>query len=96
MDQRTRMKAEVERWRQSGLSQRAFAQELGIKLATFSYWVSRTKEAQKKKGFIPLGPGQNFSASEMEITYPNGGCFPSCVNSVTLNYRHEYGNTRRF
>jgi len=72
MDQRTRMKAEVERWRQSGLSQRAFAEELGMKLATFSYWVSRTKEAEKKRGFIPLLPGQNFSTSEMEITYPNG------------------------
>ena len=24
------------------------------------------------------------------------GCFMNCVNSVTLNYRHEHGNTRRF
>ncbi len=23
------------------------------------------------------------------------GCFTNCVNSVTLNYRHKYGNTRR-
>jgi len=23
------------------------------------------------------------------------GCFTNCVNSVTLNYRHDYGNTRR-
>lgn len=72
MDQRIRMKAEVERWRQSGLSQRAFCQEIEMKVATFAYWVSRTKEAEKKKGFIPLGPGQGLSASEMEITYPNG------------------------
>lgn len=72
MDQRTRMKAEVERWRQSGLSQRVFSQELGMKLATFTYWVSRIKEAEKKKGFIPIGPGQQVSASQMEITYPNG------------------------
>jgi len=34
--------------------------------------VSRTKEAEKKRGFIPLGPGQNFSAFEMEIIFPNG------------------------
>lgn len=72
MDQRLRMKAEVERWRESGLTQRAFSEQLGMKVATFAYWVSRTKEAEKKKGFIPLGPGQNFSVSEMEITYPNG------------------------
>lgn len=72
MDQRLRMKAEVERWRESGLTQKEFSEQLGMKVATFAYWVSRSKEAEKKKGFIPLGPGQNFSASEMEITYPNG------------------------
>lgn len=72
MDQRIRMKSEVERWRQSGLSQRAFCQEIEMKVATFAYWVSRTKESAKKKGFIPLVPGQGLSSSEMEITYPNG------------------------
>ncbi len=41
-----------------------------MKVATFAYWVSRSKEAEKKKGFIPLGQG--LSASEMELTYPNG------------------------
>lgn len=43
MDQRTRMKAEVERWRQSGLTQEEFSQQLGVKVATFTYWVSRSK-----------------------------------------------------
>lgn len=31
-------------WRQSGLSQRAFCEREGVRLATFSYW--RTKELQ--------------------------------------------------
>lgn len=71
MDQKTRMKAEVERWRQSGLTQKEFSQQLGIKLATFAYWVSRSKE-ESKTGFVPLRPGQRDPASEIEITYPNG------------------------
>ncbi|MGX5687408.1 IS66 family insertion sequence element accessory protein TnpA [Arcticibacter tournemirensis] len=66
------MKAEVERWRQSGLSQRAFCQELGMKVGTFAYWVSRTKEEEKKKGFIPLVPPQGSMGTEVEINYPNG------------------------
>ena len=71
MDQRTRMKAEVERWRQSGLTQKEFSQQLGIKVATFAYWVSRSKE-ESKTGFVPLRPGQRDLAGDIEITYPNG------------------------
>ena len=71
MDQKTRMKAEVERWRQSGLTQKEFSQQLGIKVATFAYWVSRSKE-ESKTGFVPLRSGQRDPASEIEITYPNG------------------------
>lgn len=71
MDQRTRMKAEVARWRQSGLTQKEFSQQLGMKVATFSYWVSRTR-AEKKKGFIPIAPGKGGSVQDIEVTYPNG------------------------
>lgn len=35
MDQRERMKTEVERWRRSGLTQKEFSQQLGMKVATF-------------------------------------------------------------
>ena len=62
------MKIEVERWRQSGLSQREFCQQLGMKVATFGYWVSRCKE-EKKTGFVRLAPA---GAPELEVTYPNG------------------------
>ncbi|RXF70536.1 IS66 family insertion sequence element accessory protein TnpA [Arcticibacter tournemirensis] len=48
MDQRERMKAEVERWRQSRLSQKEFCKELGMKAGTFAYWASRSKESEKK------------------------------------------------
>lgn len=65
------MKAEVERWRQSGLTQKEFSQQLGIKVATFAYWVSRSKE-ENKIGFVPLRLGQRDLAGDIEITYPNG------------------------
>lgn len=71
MDQRTRMKAEVEKWRQSGLTQKEFSQQLGMKVATFAYWVSRTRD-EKEKGFIPLAPGKVDLGAEIELTYPNG------------------------
>ena len=32
MDQKERMRVEVERWRQSGLSQKEFCKELGMKV----------------------------------------------------------------
>jgi hypothetical protein len=44
MDQRRRMKAEVAKWCKSGLTQKKFSQQLGMNVATFAYWVSRTKE----------------------------------------------------
>jgi len=71
MDQRERMKAEVERWRQSGLSQKEFCKELGMKVGTFAYWVSLSKESEKKKGFTPLVPPAG-SVEAVEISYPNG------------------------
>ena len=71
MDQRERMKAEVERWRQSGLSQKEFCNELGMKVGTFAYWVSRSKESEKKKGFIPMVPPAG-SVEIIEVSYPNG------------------------
>lgn len=71
MDRRERMKAEVERWRQSGLTQKEFSQQLGMKVATFAYWVSRNKELEKKKGFIALVPGAD-SVEAIEVSYPNG------------------------
>jgi len=71
MDQKIRMKAEVERWRQSGLTQKEFSQQLGMKVATFAYWVSRSKE-EKSTGSVPLRPGQRDLPGDIEITYPNG------------------------
>ncbi len=66
------MKAEVERWRQSGLSQKEFCKDLGMKVGTFAYWVSRSKEEEKKKGFIPLVPSKGDCGAAIEISYPNG------------------------
>lgn len=71
MDQRERMKAEVERWRRSGLTQKEFSRQLGMKVATFAYWVARSKESENKKGFIPLVPSA-VSVEAIEVSYPNG------------------------
>ncbi|WP_374163617.1 helix-turn-helix domain-containing protein [Arcticibacter sp. MXS-1] len=71
MDQRERMKAEVARWRESGLTQKEFSRQLGMKVATFAYWVSRSKESEKKKGFLPLVPVAG-SVEAVEVSYPNG------------------------
>lgn len=70
MEKTERMLALVKQWRSSGMSQKEFCLEAGIKLGTFSYWVSRSKESEK--GFVPLVPEKNTSTKEIELIYPNG------------------------
>jgi len=61
----------VKQWRESGLTQKEFCMEAGIKPGTFSYWVSRSREAGKK-GFIPLMPIVSIPPGDFEVIYPNG------------------------
>lgn len=39
MDRKEYMLSQVESWKQSGITQQAFCDKAGIKLATFGYWV---------------------------------------------------------
>jgi hypothetical protein len=91
MDQKTSMIVEVERWRESGLTQKDLSRQLGIKVATFAYWISRSKE-EDKTGFVQLRPGQRDLAGEIEITYPNGVRFKvsSSNPSVLSSFIHLY------
>lgn len=70
MEKTERMLSLVEQWRGSGMTQKEFCMEAGIKLGTFSYWVSRSRE--NEKGFMPLMPEKNNLTKEVELTYPNG------------------------
>ncbi len=59
-DKNIHMLGLVERWMQSGQSQREFVREQKIKLATFSYWVTKYRQGQQ---------GQNsFSRIELSQT----------------------------
>lgn len=72
-EKRSRMLALVSDWRTSGLTQEAFSAQHGIKVATFSYWVARSKECDSATcHFIPLPAGLSNASSQVEILYPNG------------------------
>lgn len=62
----------VERWRSSGMSQVAFAEANGIKLATLRYWTAKSQQ-QAESDFVPL----SFSNAQshgivIQLRYPNG------------------------
>lgn len=69
MDQRTRMESEMQKWQQSGLSQREFCQHSGIKFSTFCYWRNKINK-EKPQGFLPLFPP--VSSETLKLIYPNG------------------------
>lgn len=57
----------VSDWRTSGLTQEAFSTQHGIKAATFSYWVARSKETDPATShFIPLPGGNSKVSSQVE------------------------------
>jgi hypothetical protein len=72
-EKRSRMLSLVSDWRTSGLTQETFSAQDGIKSATFSYWVSRSKECNPATShFITLPSGLSKVSSQVEILYPNG------------------------
>ena len=71
MTQREHMEAEVQNWRQSGLTKKQFCQQRGIKESTFGYWITRSNE-KRKRGFLPLSELPSGQTSPIEIIYPNG------------------------
>lgn len=54
-EKRARMLLMVDQWRTSGLSQRIFCIERGVKLATLSSWVAKERDAAKISLILPAG-----------------------------------------
>ena len=58
-------------WQASGLTQKAYCEKTGLKLATFANWVRRTKD-HSAKGFLAFTPPGGVVSETIELTYPNG------------------------
>lgn len=72
MDKKEFMFSQVESWMQSGLAQRTYCLQ-GIKLATFSYWVQKSKKkGVPSGGFVALKKDDVAAQNKYEIVYPNG------------------------
>ncbi|MEC4029175.1 IS66 family insertion sequence element accessory protein TnpA, partial [Myroides odoratimimus] len=57
------------------LTQSKYCESVGIKLATFSYWVVKFKSETEQEGssnFIAIGETSKTDSKEYEIVYPNG------------------------
>ncbi|MCC9043646.1 IS66 family insertion sequence element accessory protein TnpB [Myroides sp. M-43] len=74
MSKQDKMYSHVEDWKSSGLTQSRYCESVGIKLATFSYWVVKYKaeSTQLDNNFITVTKGQVTNSQEYEIVYPNG------------------------
>ncbi len=61
----------VQQWKESGLTQKAYCEKVGVKRTTFANWVGRTKE-KPEKGFLALTPPRGPVSEDIELSYPNG------------------------
>ncbi|MCA4807331.1 IS66 family insertion sequence element accessory protein TnpA [Myroides odoratimimus] len=69
------MYSHVEDWQASGLTQSKYCESVGIKLATFSYWVVKFKGETEQEGssnFIAISKASKTEGKQYEIVYPNG------------------------
>ncbi|MGL5276078.1 IS66 family insertion sequence element accessory protein TnpA [Myroides sp.] len=76
MSKQEMMYSHVEDWKTSGLTQSSYCESVGIKLATFSYWVIKYKAESIQSvdsNFITVKKDLIASSTqEYEIMYPNG------------------------
>ena len=64
----------LDQWKTSGLTQKAYCREYGIKYSTFGYWlkVSLQKCSNNiSRDFIEL-PQHISTSKSIELTFPNG------------------------
>ena len=61
----------VQQWKESGLTQKAYCETIGVKRTTFANWVGRSKE-KERSGFIALKPIADPIPESIEVIYPNG------------------------
>ncbi len=64
----------IERWQQSGLTQKAFCQQVNLSYHIFHYWYKRyrTKDNKTTDGFINVGITAGPVTSHTELLLPDG------------------------
>jgi hypothetical protein len=64
----------IDQWQQSGLSQKAFCQQVNLSYHIFHYWYKlyRNKENLPASSFIKLGVCSPTSTSPIELVLPDG------------------------
>lgn len=73
MTKTEKMFALVDQWKESGKTQKAFCEEINLKVGTFAYWVAKKKRSdQASAGGFALVDVAGQTNGRMEIQYPNG------------------------
>jgi hypothetical protein len=66
----------IERWKQSGLSQKSFCEKKSIKFYTFYYWYKRYRQqsqgSDSKPDFVKLKIKKTAAPTSVEIYFPDG------------------------
>ena len=73
---RRQMFETIDRWKQSGLSQKSFCENESLKAHVFHYWYKRYRlaeqAAENKSGFVKLKIEKPAVAAPVEIHFPHG------------------------
>lgn len=79
------MFALVDQWQASGAIKKAFCDEQGINIHTFSYWVAKRRRAGSPSGgFATVDVSEVQPAGRLTITYPNGVAIRMDVANLPL------------
>ena len=79
IDARSFWQGQVADWQASGLTQKAYCEEQGLRYTAFGYWVRKLRRAaepspgKKPTCFVPVVPD---TATGLSLTLPNGRCPP--------------------
>lgn len=80
MEKKDKMFALVALWKESGLTRKAFTEQQGICMGTFSYWCRKKSDEElnpfKQEGFIELVTGREtvvpLACPVAELEFPGG------------------------
>jgi hypothetical protein len=73
----------VQQWKESGLTQKAYYEKIGVKRTTFANWVGRSKE-KERSGFIALKPVAGAISESIEVIYPNGVRIKASATNISV------------
>jgi hypothetical protein len=64
----------IDRWQQSGMTQKAFCQQVNLAYHVFHYWYRRYRitESKPASSFIRLGVCTPSASSSIELVLPDG------------------------